>query len=150
MTLYDAPGELLGRVSEVVSSAVYSSQEHRELEEAALVARRVAAMWPHVFNSLTQENEILTSTLTSVCRTIDDAGAAPPEWSGNVKASDPLERYHALLEALNCLTAWLQNIRREPWARQARQIVRHGLAASAEAQGVMVEAAFGTTDSRKQ
>lgn len=147
MTLYDVPGSVLHQAADVVARHADRDSHpdaRRELGDVARVLRRIAAMWPGMFETLEEENRVLAASLQTVRAAAAVAGDPGPGGEGPAAHPDPLLRYRSSLMEMD---AWRRHLRGvdEQWAADALRTIRRAIATSAHVQGAIVDLAFAAT-----
>jgi hypothetical protein len=140
---YEAVGDLLGRVGEVIADRYVANDgdedRQRELRQIGRLASRVSEIWPDLFATLAAERRILSGVLEAGAEVLRDHGrtiVVP-----TARDDDPLSEYGAVQTALGEVVAALHDAH-APWAQRALRTIRAGIAEAAAAQGRLVDRAL--------
>jgi hypothetical protein len=145
---YDLIGNLLVRGGEALrdrhgGGAPGDERTEREFRQIGLLMRRVGAIWPDLFTSLSRESAALGSARDQVFTLIE---RSVPAWTrppvALCTADDPLRTYKSVLRDLDGVVDLLHEYHEEPWASEALCILRRGMAEAADIQGELVDRAL--------
>lgn len=141
--LYEELGSTLGRAGDLIAGGVDPSTEQgqRELRQVALLLRRTAAMWSAgLLDALGRENRCLAATLDDLTARMAAAGIEAD--ISEVPEGDLISVHRGIIASLHQAEAVVHDHAGEPWAREARRVLRAGLHAAAKVQGELVDPAW--------
>jgi hypothetical protein len=142
MTFYEAPGRLLVEAGALLAETPPSPDVVAQLRPLSLQLARLGAIWPHLFETLGRETEVLLATRAELRGNLEAAGVLADSPFATDLPDEPVARYGQLVRELNEVVPLLHAHRHETWGGRALATLRRGLAEAGRIQLAMVERAW--------
>ncbi|MCH2173926.1 hypothetical protein MK489_24360 [Myxococcota bacterium] len=140
---YESIGSLLSQAAEVLKSddpdRPMDERGLRERRQITTLLRRIGAIWPELFQALSEESAVLEAALRRLGEVAREYRLVPASDDVVMTPVDPLVRYRQLHQALDELVILFHEHGDEDWAQEALHDLRRGLAEAAEIQGRLVD-----------